>query len=62
MASIRGKIQPIEPCQERVVVVADRPIKSTGPWDRWSQKKIDPRRKFSKLKKKKKKKTISEKN
>ena len=30
-----------------------RPTKSTGPWDRRSQKKIDPRRKFSKLKKKK---------
>ena len=40
-----------------------RPTKSTGPWDHWSQKKIDPRRKFSKLKKKKKKKKpISEKN
>ena len=36
-----------------------RPTKSTGPWDRRSQKKIDPRRKFSKLKKKKK--NISEK-
>ena len=40
--------------------VHDRPTKSTGPWDRRSQKKIDPRRKFSKLKKKKKK-NISEK-
>ena len=38
-----------------------RPTKSTGPWDRWSQKKIDPRRKFSKLKKKKKKKNPSQK-
>ena len=36
--------------------VQDRPTKSTGPWDRRSQKKIDPCRKFSKLKKKKKKK------
>ena len=41
------------------ILLNTRPTKSTGPWDRRSQKKIDPRRKFSKLKKKKKNENVN---
>ena len=41
---------------QELITHLNRPTKSTGPWDRRSQKKIDPCRKFSKLKLKKKKK------